>query len=96
MIALDSDVLIEILDRKSEKGAEAFKRILASGEEVCTTVISVHEVMFGMQKFGKPVKEPIAATCPKFTQKMMKCFLSKLELVNRTNRSHHTKDGHVW
>ena len=54
---IDSDVLIEILDRKSEKGAEALKCILASGEEVCTTVISIHEVLFGLRKFGKPVKE---------------------------------------
>ena len=29
MIALDSDVLIEILDRKSERGSEAFKHTLS-------------------------------------------------------------------
>ena len=57
MIVLDSDALIEILDHKSEKGAEAFKQILKSGEEVCTTVISIHEVLFGLLKRGKPVKE---------------------------------------
>jgi len=57
MIILDSDALIEILDHKSEKGAEAFEKILKSGEEVCTTVISVHEVLFGLLKRGKPVGE---------------------------------------
>jgi tRNA(fMet)-specific endonuclease VapC len=57
MIALDSDVIIEILDKKSQKGEEALKRILANGEEVCTTVISIHEVLFGLHKYGKPVKD---------------------------------------
>ena len=79
MIALDSDVLIEILDRKSEKGAEAFKRILACGEEVCTTVISIHEVMFGMNKFGKPVKELLQLPVLSYT-KNDAVLSSKLEL----------------
>jgi tRNA(fMet)-specific endonuclease VapC len=57
MIILDSDVLIEILDRKSEEGAKAVESILASGEAVCTTVIGLHEVLFGMYKHEKPVKE---------------------------------------
>lgn len=56
MIVLDSDVLIEIVDRKSEKGAEMLERILASGEQVCTTVINIHEVLFGLQKHCKSVK----------------------------------------
>ncbi len=57
MIAVDSDVLIEILDRKSQSGLDALKRVLDSGEQVCTTAISIHEVMFGLHKYGKPVKE---------------------------------------
>jgi tRNA(fMet)-specific endonuclease VapC len=57
MIALDSDVLIEILDRKSEKGAQALKHVLASNEDVCMTVISIHEVLFGLQKYNKSVDE---------------------------------------
>jgi tRNA(fMet)-specific endonuclease VapC len=57
MIALDSDVIIEILDKKSQKGEEALKRILANGEEVYTTVISLHEVLFGLHKYGKLVKD---------------------------------------
>jgi len=79
MIALDSDVLIEILDRKSEKGVEAFKRILASGEEVCTTVISIHEVLFGMNKYGKPVKELLQLPVLNYT-KTDAVLSSKLEL----------------
>ena len=79
MIALDSDVLIEILDRKSEKGAETLKRILASGEQVCTTVISIHEVLFGMHKYGKPVKELLQLPVLDYTKKDA-LLSSKLEL----------------
>ncbi len=79
MIAVDSDVLIEILDRKSEKGAEALKRILASGEEVCTTVISIHEVLFGLHKYGKPVKELLQLPVLNYT-KNDATLSSKLEL----------------
>jgi tRNA(fMet)-specific endonuclease VapC len=57
MIAIDTDVLIEILDKKSEKGDEALKQILQSGEEISTTVINVHEILFALHKYGKPVKE---------------------------------------
>jgi len=57
LIIVDSDVLIEILDRKSEKGDQALKQIIESGEEIATTAISLHEVMYGLHKYGKPVKE---------------------------------------
>ena len=75
MIIADSDVLIEILDKKSEKGDGAVKRILESGEEVCTTVISVHEVLFGLYKYGKPVKEVLHLPVLHYTN-----LSSKLEL----------------
>lgn len=57
MITIDTDVLIEILDKKSVKGDEALKHILQSEEEVCTTVINIHEILYGLHKYGKPVKE---------------------------------------
>jgi tRNA(fMet)-specific endonuclease VapC len=57
MIAIDTDVLIEILDKKSVKGDEALKQILQSEEEICTTVINIHEILYGLHKYGKPVKE---------------------------------------
>ena len=79
MIALASDVLIEILDRKSEKGSVALKRILESGEEVCTTIISIHEVLFGLHKYGKPAKELLQL--PVFDYNKNDALLSsKLEL----------------
>lgn len=57
MITIDTDVLIEILDKKSVKGDEALKHILQSEEEICTTVINIHEILYGLHKYGKPVKE---------------------------------------
>ncbi|HJW98465.1 MAG TPA: type II toxin-antitoxin system VapC family toxin [Candidatus Bathyarchaeia archaeon] len=57
MIVIDTDVLIEILDKKSEKGDEALNQILQSEEEICTTVINIHEILCGLHKYGKPVKE---------------------------------------
>ena len=69
MIIIDSDVLIEILDKKSEKGDEALKQILQSGEEIATTVISLHEVLYGLHKYGKPVKEILLLPILNYTKK---------------------------
>jgi tRNA(fMet)-specific endonuclease VapC len=49
--------LIEILDKKSEKGNEALNQILQSGEKAATTAINIHEILYGLHKYGKPVKE---------------------------------------
>ena len=57
MIVIDTDVLIEIFDKKSEKGDEALKKILESGESISTTAINLHEMLYGLQKYAKPVKE---------------------------------------
>jgi tRNA(fMet)-specific endonuclease VapC len=57
MIILDTDVVIEILDRRSEKGDEALQRIRQSGEDVAITAINLHEILYGLQKFERPVKE---------------------------------------
>ena len=42
MIIIDTDVLTEILDKKSEKGEEALRLILHSGEDLSTTAINLH------------------------------------------------------
>ena len=57
MIVLDTDVLIEIFDRRSKKGDEALSRILESGESISTTTINFHEILYGLQKYAKPLKE---------------------------------------
>jgi tRNA(fMet)-specific endonuclease VapC len=54
---LDTDVLIEIFDKHSEKGDQILRRILERGDSVGTTSINLHEVMYGLQKYAKPVSE---------------------------------------
>jgi tRNA(fMet)-specific endonuclease VapC len=84
LIIVDSDVFIEILDKKSEKGDEALKRILASGEQLCLTAISVHEVLFGLCKYGKPIKELLELPVLDFTKRDA-LRSSKLELEAERN-----------
>jgi tRNA(fMet)-specific endonuclease VapC len=79
LIIIDSDVLIEILDRKSEKGDIALKQIIESGEEIATTVISLHEVLYGLHKYGKPVKELLLLPILSYTKKDA-VLSSKIEL----------------
>src|SRR4030042_3770663 len=79
MTTIDSDVLIEILDKKSEKGDEALKQILQSGEEIATTAISLHEVLYGLHKYAKPVKEILLLPLLNYTKKDA-VLSSKIEL----------------
>ena len=79
MIAIDTDVLIEILDKKSEKGAKALEQILQSEEEICTTVINIHEIFYGLHKYGKPVKEILLLPILNYVKKDA-VFSSKIEL----------------
>jgi predicted nucleic acid-binding protein len=79
MIAIDTDVLIEILDKKSEKGDEALKQILQGGEEICTTVINIHEILYGLHKYGKPVKEILLLPVLNYMKKDA-ALSSKIEL----------------
>lgn len=57
MIALDTDVLIEVFDKKSAKGDEVLRRLDKSGEDITTTAINLHEILYGLEKYAKPVKE---------------------------------------
>jgi len=79
MIALDTDVLIEILDKKSEKGNEALAKVLQSGEQVFTTAINIHEILYGLHKFGKPVKEILLLPILDYSKKDA-VLSSKIEL----------------
>jgi predicted nucleic acid-binding protein len=69
LISIDSDVLIEILDRKSLKGDQALEQITESKEEAGTCVISLHEVLYGLHKYGKPVKELLLLPILSYTKK---------------------------
>jgi predicted nucleic acid-binding protein len=79
LISIDSDVLIEILDRKSLKGDQALKQIIESKEEAATSVISLHEVLYGLNKYGKPVKELLLLPILSYTKKDA-VLASKIEL----------------
>lgn len=57
MIVVDTDVLIEIFDRRSEKGDEALRKILESDDKIIITAINLHEIMYGLHKYAKPVRE---------------------------------------
>ena len=53
MIILDTDVLIEIMDRRSAKGRAILEKIRNFKEEVATTPINLHEIFYGLLKFKK-------------------------------------------
>lgn len=46
--------MIEILDKRSKLGGAAAKKLLESGEKVGTTSLAVHEILYGLVKYGKP------------------------------------------
>ena len=69
MIVLDTDVLIEIFDKRSVKGDEALSRILDSGEDIATTSINLHEILYGLQKYAKPVKDVLLLPVLDYTKR---------------------------
>ncbi|MHA2251474.1 MAG: type II toxin-antitoxin system VapC family toxin [Candidatus Kariarchaeaceae archaeon] len=50
MIVLDSDVLIEILDKESKSRDKIMAKLIAEGKEISTTSINLEEVLFGIFK----------------------------------------------
>jgi tRNA(fMet)-specific endonuclease VapC len=56
MMILDTDVLIEIFDRKSQIGDENLRRIVESGDSIATTSINLHEILYGLEKYAKPIR----------------------------------------
>jgi tRNA(fMet)-specific endonuclease VapC len=69
LIVIDSDVLIEIIDRKSKKGDQALRQIVESREDIATTAISLHEVLYGLHKYGKSVTELLQLPILSYTKK---------------------------
>ncbi len=59
MIFVDTDVLIEIFDKKSDKGDEALKRIEETGEDIAITSLNLHEILYGVYKYAKNGKKKI-------------------------------------
>jgi tRNA(fMet)-specific endonuclease VapC len=53
LILLDTDVIIEVLDKNSDRGKALMLRIIESGEEYCTSSLNMHEVLYGIEKYSK-------------------------------------------
>jgi predicted nucleic acid-binding protein len=53
MLVLDTDVLIEIFDKESTKGDSAIEKIEEIGEDIAITSIGLHEIQYGIHKYGK-------------------------------------------
>jgi len=53
LILLDTDVIIELLDKRSDKGQELMLKIIESGEEYCTSSVNMHELLYGLEKYSK-------------------------------------------
>lgn len=53
MIMLDTDVIIELVDKHSDKGESIMEKIADSDEGYCTSSINIHEVLYGIYKYSK-------------------------------------------
>jgi predicted nucleic acid-binding protein len=53
LIIVDTDVLIEISDKRSKKGKEVYQKIIANGDDIAITSITLYETMYGLIKFKK-------------------------------------------
>jgi tRNA(fMet)-specific endonuclease VapC len=54
LIIIDTDVLIEISDKRSNKGNEMYQKIIENGDDVAITSITLYETIYGLIKFKKP------------------------------------------
>ena len=69
MIILDTDVLIEIFDRQSEKGNIALNKLERSGEDIAITSITLHEILYGHYKINKKIKDIFQITTLEYNKK---------------------------
>lgn len=56
MIIIDTDVLIEISDKRSKKGEQVYQEIISSGDDVAITAITLYETMYGLMELAKPAE----------------------------------------
>ncbi|MCD6247177.1 MAG: type II toxin-antitoxin system VapC family toxin [Candidatus Diapherotrites archaeon] len=52
MILLDTDVLIELMQKGSKRGETIFKKLQSTNEEITTTTINLYEILHGLFKNG--------------------------------------------
>ena len=53
---MDTDVPIEIFDRNSKRGDEALKKIERMGEDITTTSLNLHAILYGLHKYTDHAK----------------------------------------
>jgi len=53
LILLDTDVLIEILDKASDKGDRILATLEAAEEDLGTSSVNLHELLYGLKKYSK-------------------------------------------
>ncbi len=95
MIVIDTDVLIEIFDIKSKKGEEALNKIVESNENISITAINLHEILYGLQKYAKPVKEILQLPVLNYTKKDAK-LAAEIELeMEKTGRTIRRTDAMI-
>lgn len=68
MIVIDTDVLIEIFDKKSEEGEGALKKVVESGEDIGITSVNLHEILYGLRKYAKPVRDVLLLPVLSYTK----------------------------
>ncbi len=68
MIVIDTDVLIEIFEKQSEKGDEALRKIAEAGEDIGITTITLHEVLYGIYKYAKEAQNILGLPVLEYTK----------------------------
>lgn len=69
MLVLDSDVLIELLRKGSTRGDEALETLKTLDDDIVTTAINVHEVLYGLAKHGKHATDLMRIRALPYTRK---------------------------
>ena len=69
MILLDTDIIIEVMDKKSSRGQEFMLKIMESGEEYCTSSVNMHELLYGIEKYSKVSRLVLQIATLEYTKK---------------------------
>jgi predicted nucleic acid-binding protein len=69
MIIVDTDVLIDIFDKQSERGDLSLQKLDRSGDDIAITSITLHEILFGHYKYNKKIKDILQINTIEFNKK---------------------------
>jgi tRNA(fMet)-specific endonuclease VapC len=56
LIVIGTDVLIDILDKESNRGKVTLDALEGDGDEVWTTALNLHEILYGLLKTSRPTE----------------------------------------